>query len=160
MCPPDGGLVSFGEAAATSSLSDISLRDPAQTSTINSKGPVREVNGTDIVKACAALGNPVRYRILQLILRGNLASCCNRIGLYENGCCVTDVVDSLNLAQSTISHHLGILQKAGLVVRETRGPFTCYFANHAGIQALLAAMGAELVGKTCCPSPAAAPPPD
>jgi ArsR family transcriptional regulator len=68
-----------------------------------------------------ALGNPHRLRLL---LR--LVSCCPPgtacSGTREEvATCVGDLVASLHLAPSTISHHLRELRRAGLVRMERRG---------------------------------------
>lgn len=107
-----------------------------------------EVAPADVL---AALGNEVRYRILKLMASGAIGTCCDRIELYENGACVADVVNQIGLAQSTISHHLGILQRAGLVRGEQRGPWTCYFINREAIESLLAGLREDLLsGPECC----------
>ena len=55
-----------------------------------------------------ALGNPVRFQIVQT--------------LAERQTCITqEIVDSMPLAQSTISQHLKVLREAGLVCGETEG---------------------------------------
>jgi ArsR family transcriptional regulator len=67
----------------------------------------------ELAEACKALGHPVRIRILQYLKQANRCVC-------------GEIVDILPLAQSTVSQHLKILKKAGLVVGEIDGPFTCY----------------------------------
>ncbi len=67
-----------------------------------------------------ALGNPVRFQILQV--------------LAEKQVCITgEIVDSTNLAQSTVSQHLKVLREAGLISGEIEGPATCYCLNVKGI---------------------------
>jgi ArsR family transcriptional regulator, arsenate/arsenite/antimonite-responsive transcriptional repressor len=67
-----------------------------------------------------ALGNPVRFRILQ--------------HLAEKQVCITgEIVDFAELAQSTVSQHLKVLREAGLVQGEIEGPATCYCINSEGI---------------------------
>lgn len=98
----------------------------------------------------AALGSEVRYRILKLMASGAIGTCCDRIEAFENGACVADVVKEIGLAQSTISHHLGILQRAGLIRGEQRGPWTCYFVDREAIEALLALLRADLMSAPGC----------
>ena len=63
-----------------------------------------------------ALGHPARVAILrQLAERGECL--CGRI------------VDSLPLAQATVSQHLKVLKDAGLVQGEIDGPRVCYCVN-------------------------------
>lgn len=60
-----------------------------------------------------AVGDPVRQRILFL--------------LNENGeMPVKDLVEKLGLAQSTVSHHLSILKKAGIIKAREEGTQSYY----------------------------------
>lgn len=60
-----------------------------------------------------ALGHPARVAILRQ--------------LSERGECVCGrIVDSLPLAQATVSQHLKVLKEAGLVQGEIDGPRVCY----------------------------------
>ncbi|MCE1252670.1 MAG: metalloregulator ArsR/SmtB family transcription factor [Anaerolineae bacterium] len=74
-----------------------------------------------LAKMLKALGNPVRYEIVQI--------------LAERKACITgDLVDCTTLAQSTVSQHLKVLKEAGLVSGEINGPATCYCLNSSAIQ--------------------------
>ncbi len=99
----------------------------------------------DVARACAALGNETRHAILKAIFKGSIKTCCDRFELWESGVCVGDVVGAFGLSQSTISHHLSVLEKAGLIRRETRGLWTCYFPRPAAVEELLAAIRADLL---------------
>ncbi|WCK53365.1 metalloregulator ArsR/SmtB family transcription factor [Aneurinibacillus sp. Ricciae_BoGa-3] len=70
-------------------------------------------NLENMAKSCKALGHPVRLRILQLLAR-------------QDGYYCGDIVGLVQMAQSTVSHHLKILKEAGLVVTEEEGTFVCY----------------------------------
>jgi ArsR family transcriptional regulator len=59
-----------------------------------------------------ALGNPARVRIIAELARRQA--------------CVSDLVDVLPLAQSTVSQHLKVLRAAGLIRGEVDGPRVCY----------------------------------
>jgi ArsR family transcriptional regulator len=63
----------------------------------------------------AALGDPVRLRILSILMASPDGSCC--------GC---DMEQPLGLAQPTISHHLKVLREAGLVEGEKQGRWVHY----------------------------------
>jgi ArsR family transcriptional regulator len=75
------------------------------------------------------LADPNRFQILKMLVNKTLSSCCERIPEDETGCCVADVVEAICLSQPTVSHHLRTLEEAGLVIREKRGTWACYFAN-------------------------------
>ena len=70
-----------------------------------------------------ALADATRVRILNLLIRnGEL--------------CVCDLNANFDLSQPTISHHLGLLRKAGLVEATTRGRWAFYRANNEAIREL------------------------
>lgn len=98
----------------------------------------------DIVRVAAALSNEKRYEMLKMIFRGALVSCCDRLEFGEQGVCVADMVGAVGMSQSTISHHLSVLEEAGLVRRETRGLWTCYFPNPAAIEEFAALVRQDL----------------
>ena len=59
-----------------------------------------------------ALGHPVRQKIMLILRKGEQPVC--------------ELVKKLKLAQATVSHHLGILKKAGLVKCKCDGTCTFY----------------------------------
>jgi len=67
----------------------------------------------DLVTTFKALGDPVRLRLFQL-----LAS--------ENELCVCHLTEALELPQSTVSRHLGVLRHAGLVKTRREGKWMHY----------------------------------
>jgi ArsR family transcriptional regulator len=74
-----------------------------------------------LVQMLKALGNPVRFEIMRT--------------LAERQTCITqDIVDTLPLAQSTVSQHLKVLREAGLIHGEIEGPATCYCINPEGVR--------------------------
>lgn len=83
-------------------------------------GLVDPAMGPDEAAAVAvrfkALADPTRLRMLNLLLRnGEL--------------CVCDLHAQFDLSQPTISHHLSLLRKAGLVRCEVRGRWAWYSAE-------------------------------
>jgi ArsR family transcriptional regulator len=82
----------------------------------------RTDNLTRAAEAFRALSNPHRLRIF---LR--LATCCGGGSAVcvedEVPCCVGDLGRDLEVAPSTVSHHLRELRRAGLVEMERRGRF-------------------------------------
>ncbi|MCL6515309.1 metalloregulator ArsR/SmtB family transcription factor [Alicyclobacillus sp.] len=100
-----------------------------------------------------ALADRSRLTMLQMLANGSIATCCDRIEAYERGCCVADVVTATGLSQPTVSHHLKVLEKAGLVRKEVRGPWTCYFPNPDGMNELLNTLNAYLSPVAQCAVP-------
>jgi DNA-binding transcriptional ArsR family regulator len=71
-----------------------------------------------------AIADPTRRRILcALKEKGG-----NSIG-KETGLCAADIEQRVNLAQPTISHHMRILEKAGLVEAKREGHWRWYRRN-------------------------------
>lgn len=65
--------------------------------------------GTRLLKAMA---DETRARILHILSCGELCAC--------------ELLDYFDLTQPTLSHHLGVLVDAGLVVSRTEGKWTHY----------------------------------
>ncbi len=65
-----------------------------------------------LCKILEAIGNPDRYLILDV--------------LAESDKCVCEIEAILNKAQSTVSHHIAILEAAGLIRGWKKGKFTHY----------------------------------
>ncbi|HKM34486.1 MAG TPA: metalloregulator ArsR/SmtB family transcription factor [Lachnospiraceae bacterium] len=78
---------------------------------------------------CKALGNTTRYNLVKSIKENSIVSCCDRFEYYENGVSVGDVVKFTGLAQSTVSQHLAVLEEAGIIRKEKRELWSCYFLN-------------------------------
>lgn len=66
-----------------------------------------------------ALADETRLRILKLLLA------------VEEGVCVCELVEALNLPQYHVSRHLGILRQAGLVASERKGTWAYYSSVEA-----------------------------
>ena len=89
----------------------------------------------DIVTVCKALGDPTRLRILEL-LKSKGRSCCDLIARDERGLCACDIEKAVKLSQAAVSHHMGLLKRAGLVNAEKRGRWMHYSRNDAAIAGL------------------------
>jgi ArsR family transcriptional regulator, arsenate/arsenite/antimonite-responsive transcriptional repressor len=89
----------------------------------------------DAVTVFKALADPTRLRILEL-LKAKGRSCCDLIGRDERGLCACDVEAAVGLSQAAVSHHMGLLRRAGLVSAEKRGRWIYYSRNEAAIAGL------------------------
>lgn len=87
----------------------------------------------NIAGVCKALGDGTRLEIVQL-LRGKEL-------------CVCDILEAFSLSQPAISHHLGILRQAGVVLDRKDGKWVFYRLN-ADVLADLAAFTAGLYTST------------
>jgi ArsR family transcriptional regulator len=71
-----------------------------------------------------ALADPTRLEMIELMAQAN------------GSLCVCDVESCFDLSQPTISHHLGLLRKAGLVLAERRGTWMHYTLSPFGLEQL------------------------
>lgn len=78
---------------------------------------------------CNALGNKIRYQIIKALREKSISSCCHCLQVDECAISVGDTVKFTGLAQSTVSQHLAVLEKANLIRKEKRELYSCYFLN-------------------------------
>ncbi|MCP4546506.1 MAG: winged helix-turn-helix transcriptional regulator [bacterium] len=69
----------------------------------------------DCCQVFLALGDRSRLRILELLREGEL--------------CVCEICEHFEMTQPSVSHHLDILKRAGLVTRDKRGRQVYYRFN-------------------------------
>jgi ArsR family transcriptional regulator len=84
--------------------------------------------GQELAAYAKALGHPVRIQILRLLVR-------------KNACICGEIVDVIDLAQSTVSQHLKVLKDAGLIRGDIDGPRTCYCVEPRALRRLKALVG-------------------
>lgn len=72
---------------------------------------------TDLAAIFKALANPVRLQILDILSR------------HSGEVCVCDIESHFDLSQPTISHHLRVLRKAGVLGSEQRGLWVYYYVR-------------------------------
>ena len=65
-----------------------------------------------------ALAHPARIAILQKLAQ-------------DTTCICGDIVEVMPLSQSTVSQHLKVLKKVGLIRGEIDGPHSCYCVNYS-----------------------------
>ncbi|HWC65810.1 MAG TPA: metalloregulator ArsR/SmtB family transcription factor [Thermoanaerobaculia bacterium] len=92
-----------------------------------------------VAEAFKALADPTRVKILAL-LKAKGRSCCELIARTEPGLCACDIEEAVKLSQAAVSHHMGLLTRAGLVEAEKRGRWTYYRRNEAALARLAEAI--------------------
>jgi ArsR family transcriptional regulator len=97
------------------------------------------VEPLDLPLAFKALGDPTRLKILQL-LRAKGMSCCDLISRREPGLCACDIERAIGLSQAAVSHHLGLLRRAGLISAEKRGRWMHYCRDESALARLARAV--------------------
>ena len=93
----------------------------------------------ELVAVFKALGDPTRLKILDL-LRSRGKSCCDLVTRDERGLCACDIEEAVGLSQAAVSHHMGLLRRAGLVEAQKRGRWMFYRRNDAALAGLAEAM--------------------
>ena len=86
-----------------------------------------------------AIADPVRRRILALLKE---PGCC-AIG-KASGMCACDVEGQIGLSQPTISHHMAMLRKAGLIEAEKIEQWVWYRRNEKALRTLAQSLREEL----------------
>lgn len=95
---------------------------------------------TSIDHTLHAVADPTRRRILQALKqRGPVASPAGKIGL-----CAGDIEERVKLSQPTISHHMAILTKAGLVDAVKQGQWRWYRRNEKALRRMVKSLRAQL----------------
>ncbi len=77
-----------------------------------------------------ALADPTRLRLVSIIAASSTGEVC-----------ACDLPTLLDKSQPTMSHHLSILVKAGLLEREQRGKWAWFRLRRAQLDALRSALG-------------------
>jgi len=90
-------------------------------------------------RALHAIADPARRRILKALREGAKSSQSN------DGClCAGDIEDRIKLSQPTISHHMSILTKAGLVDANKQGQWRWYRRNEKAIRSVVKTLKSTL----------------
>lgn len=98
--------------------------------------PISVSDAVRVAAALKVLADPARIRLLSLIASEP-----------EDGCCVCDLTEPLDLSQPTVSHHVKVLHEAGFLSREKVGTWVHYRLIPESLTAvcgLLAPAGAVL----------------
>jgi DNA-binding transcriptional ArsR family regulator len=82
-------------------------------------------------RALQAIADPTRRRILRALKERGGCSIGKDVGL-----CASDIEKRIHLTQPTISHHMAILKKAGLVDAKKLGQWRWYRRNESAVRQL------------------------
>lgn len=82
----------------------------------------------------AALGHPIRLEIVRFVVQGG-----------DGGAAAGEIQQHVDLAASTLSHHLKRLLDAGLLASRTEGTFHYYSAEYKALRALT-----DYLWEDCC----------
>ncbi|MGV9408677.1 Rv2640c family ArsR-like transcriptional regulator [Nocardia sp. NPDC003693] len=88
-------------------------------------GPISDDAALHVALRLKALADPVRVKLMSLLLT-------NAAGEANTG----ELASAVGLSESTLSHHLGQLKKAGLIESERRGMNVFHRARRDALAAL------------------------
>jgi ArsR family transcriptional regulator len=94
-----------------------------------SASPLPAEAAPTLAKAFAALGDPVRLRLMSLLMTAEAGEVC-----------ACDLVEPVGRSQPTVSHHLKVLRDAGLVTGNRRGTNIWYAVAPDQVAALRAVL--------------------
>jgi len=90
-----------------------------------------------------AIADPTRRRILRTLKRRGPGT-ANPPSFEKNGLCAGDIEERVRLTQPTISHHMAILTKAGLVDAVKQGQWRWYRRNEKALRRLVKSLRTQL----------------
>ncbi len=99
---------------------------------------------TSLDRTLHAIADPTRRRILAALKqRGPAAASAPASGKHA-GLCAGDIEERIHLSQPTISHHMAILTKAGLVDAVKQGQWRWYRRNEKALRRLVKSLRTQL----------------
>ncbi|MFZ2529371.1 MAG: Rv2640c family ArsR-like transcriptional regulator [Rhodococcus sp. (in: high G+C Gram-positive bacteria)] len=90
-----------------------------------SAASMTDATALELALRLKALADPVRIKLMSILLTD-----------AENAVCTCDLAVGLGLAESTVSHHLTQLRKAGMVESQRRGMNVYHLADRRALDAL------------------------
>jgi len=101
-------------------------------------------SATSLDRRLAAISDPTRRRILAALKPRGVVSPSAPPAAKINGLCAGDIEERVRLSQPTISHHMAILTRAGLVEAAKQGQWRWYRRNEKALRLLIKTLRAEL----------------
>ena len=101
---------------------------------------------TPLDRALHAIADPTRRRILQALkdAAAEAKASGQKAATAQHCLCAGDIEERVRLSQPTISHHMTILTKAGLVEATKKGQWRWYRRNEKAIRAMVKKLRGEL----------------
>jgi DNA-binding transcriptional ArsR family regulator len=99
---------------------------------------------TSLNQTLHAIADPTRRRILQALKQRGPGSSNALSAGKHTGLCAGDIEERVHLSQPTISHHMAILTKAGLVEAAKQGQWRWYKRNEKALRRLVKSLRAQL----------------
>ena len=99
-----------------------------------SAAPMDDEAALQVALRLKALADPVRIKLMSILFTAD-----------DGEVCTCDLATGVGLSESTVSHHLGQLRKAGLVISDRRGMNVFHRVKAEALQALCA-----VLDPNCC----------
>lgn len=99
---------------------------------------------TSLDVALHAIADPTRRKILQALSRRGKPEAGPSISEKNVRLCAGDIEAQMGLSQSTISHHMAILTKSGLVDTVKDGQWRWYRRNERALRRLVKSLRTQL----------------
>ena len=99
---------------------------------------------TSLDHALHAIADPTRRRILAALKQSGPSSASPPTVGKHAGLCAGDIEERVHLSQPTISHHMSILTKSGLVVAVKQGQWRWYRRNEKVLRRLVKSLRTQL----------------
>ena len=94
--------------------------------------------------ALHAIADPTRRRILKALREGEVEAKGKKDAVAGAYLCAGDIEERIHLSQPTISHHMAILTKAGLVAATKKGQWRWYRRNEKAIRVMVKTLRGKL----------------
>ncbi|MGA8648872.1 MAG: metalloregulator ArsR/SmtB family transcription factor [Candidatus Sulfotelmatobacter sp.] len=91
-----------------------------------------------------AIADPTRRRILGALKQRSPAAASTPAIGKQTGLCAGDIEERVRLSQPTISHHMAILTKSGLVEVVKQGQWRWYRRNEKALRRLVKSLRTQL----------------
>jgi len=77
---------------------------------------IHSIGNIEVAEVAKVLSHPARIAILKYISE-------------QAGCICNDITEEVGLSQATVSQHLQVIRKAGLISGDVKGKSLCYCLN-------------------------------
>jgi ArsR family transcriptional regulator len=121
------------DATMPKTLPTVDMSSPVCCSPV-AAGPLGDAEALEIALRLKALADPVRVKLVSLLFSSDAGEECSK-----------DLAAEVGLSESTVSHHLSQLRRAGIVESERRGMNVYHVPRRESLTALC-----TVLDPNCC----------
>lgn len=92
-----------------------------------------------LIAALKAIADPTRLKILHTLKQKGHCSIGKPVGM-----CACDIEEQIKLSQPTISHHMAVLKRAGLIHAQKQGLWMWYRRDEKSLRKLADAISTDV----------------